>query len=133
MFDPCVAHSFPDFKKREICDKKREFYSELYAAPLLAAWQNQHLEVVSALLAAGANDVPRFYPSTIVPSADGFDLAAIVAASREHIATEDGAPTCPHSYVRGWDLRKCERCDADVGGERRRRERRQPAARHVMV
>ena len=61
---------------------------------------------------------PGFYSSTITPSADGYDLAAIVAASREHIAKEDGAPTCPHSYVRGWDLRKCERCDADVGDER---------------
>ena len=86
--------------------------------PLLAAWRNGHHEVESALLAAGAHDAPRFYSSTITPSADGFDFAAIVAASRDHIAKEDGAPTCPHSYVRGWDLRKCERCDEDVGDER---------------
>ena len=71
---------------------------------------------------------PGFHSSTITPSADGYDLAAIVAASREHIAKEDGAPTCPHSYVRGWDLRKCERCDADVGGERFATEQAHKAA-----
>ena len=73
--------------------------------------------------APGAVDAPvppfEFYTSTIEPSASGFALAAILEASLEHVTREADAPTCPHAYVHLWDLRKCDKCGADVGDDRR--------------
>ena len=68
--------------------------------------------------APGAVDAPvppfEFYTSTIEPSASGFALAAILEASLEHVTREADAPTCPHAYVHLWDLRKCDKCGADM-------------------